>query len=126
MILLARTTSILVSTLCAGLVMTGCSSSETSASGGAVGDTRTECAAYCANQANTGCRNRLPADSCQENCVGLPAQFPSCTSAWNALNHCMAHAPLTCNQTGDPAVGQECFDQVNAFEGCFDALDGGK
>jgi hypothetical protein len=107
----------------------GCSSSSDGSggagSGGPVGDLSTECGAYCAKQAATGCRNSTPASSCEPGCEDLGRQFPQCTTEWNTLNHCMANTTLICDPQGNPAVGMECFAQVNAYGSCITAGDAG-
>jgi hypothetical protein len=112
-------------------VAVGCSSASGGSggagagAGGPVGDLSTECAAYCAKQAAAGCRNSVPATSCQADCDDVGKQFPQCTTAWNSLNHCMANTTLSCDAQGNPAVGMECFPQVNAYGSCLTAGDAG-
>ena len=120
-------TRVVLATLCVACacwLASACSSSDSPSGGGpsgggAVGNLTTECMGYCQKQTAAGCPNSLPANSCQQSCEGIGKMFPSCEASWNALNHCMANTTLTCDAQGNPAVGQECFDKVEAYGNCL-------
>ena len=89
--------------------------------GGPVGTLEETCASYCARQAAIACPQSLPIGTCQQSCEGITSTFPECEPPWRALNHCMGNAALFCDAAGQPAVGQECFPEVEAFGACIAA-----
>jgi hypothetical protein len=114
----------------------GCSSDNDKGSSGAagangivvdpnqVGTAATECAAYCQKQANM-CRNSQAVNYCNNGCVGIATQFPTCERIWSTLNHCMVLDQLVCDATGGPATTR-CLSYADAFGTCMTGtFDGG-
>jgi hypothetical protein len=95
------------------------SDDDDSSNGGPVGTLEETCASYCARQAAIACPQSLPIGTCQQSCEGITSTVPECEPAWRALNHCMGNAALFCDAQGQPAVGQECFPEVDAFGECL-------
>ena len=86
--------------------------------GGPVGTLEETCASYCARQAAIACPQSLPLGTCQQSCESITMTVPECEAPWRALNHCMGNAALFCDTQGQPAVGEECFPEVDAFGDC--------
>jgi hypothetical protein len=123
---LARFSSIAPWLFVPSLIVLGCngedeSDDDDSSNGGRVGTLEEECASYCAKQAAIACPQSLSIGSCQQSCEGVTSSAPECEPPWRALNHCMGNAALFCDAQGQPAVGEECFPEVDAFGDCLAA-----
>lgn len=113
-----------VAVLCTGCLAgggSGVSDGNASTGQGSIGSLEEECQGYCRNYASTRCRGTASEGSCMNSCVSIGEDL-GCETQWNALNHCQASAELFCDVDGNPAVGEECFPEVEDYLDC--PLDG--